>query len=233
MLHTLSIYFEILIYTLAPPPEDPCNPSPCGINTICTSSGANAICKCLPKFFGSPFSGGCRPECTISTDCPSNKACLDMKCVDPCPGICGFAAQCNVINHSPVCSCPPPLVGDPFVLCKEQPREVDPCNPSPCKVNGNCRVVNNAAVCSYPECVINQDCPRDRACFAHKCKDPCIRACGVNALCQAINHRAVCSCPGNYVGAPEVECKAPERKYYHIFSIYIAEYKDMFKTNIS
>lgn len=85
---------------------------------------------------------------------------------------------------------------------------VDPCNPSPCQGNGQCRIHNGAATCIYPECVINQDCPRDKACFGQKCRDPCsIDACGINALCNAINHKAVCTCPPGYVGSPHIDCR--------------------------
>ncbi|KAF7276317.1 hypothetical protein GWI33_010508, partial [Rhynchophorus ferrugineus] len=101
------------------PPKNPCSPNPCGINTACRTSGDNAICECLPGFFGNPNIGGCRPECTVSSDCARDKACVNTRCVDPCPGVCGFQAICNVINHSPVCSCPQPLIGDPFTLCSE------------------------------------------------------------------------------------------------------------------
>lgn len=92
--------------------QDPCNPSPCGSNSICE----NGQCRCLPEYHGDPYSG-CRPECVLSTDCPRDKACVRNKCVDPCPGICGQNAQCTVINHIPTCSCLPGFVGNAFVLC--------------------------------------------------------------------------------------------------------------------
>jgi hypothetical protein len=210
-----------------PVKSDPCNPSPCGPNARCTVGPNGATCECLPGYFGSPYSG-CRPECVLSADCPRDKACVRQKCVDPCPGVCGYSAKCNVVNHSPICTCPAPLTGDPFVECKNMPGNYkksmklwtdidvfaflcaeirDPCNPSPCSVNGQCRVVNGAAACYYPECVINQDCARDKACFAQKCKDPCVDACGFNALCQVVNHNPVCSCPAGFMGSARVECK--------------------------
>lgn len=38
---------------------------------------------------------GCRPECVLSSDCPSDKACIRNKCKDPCPGVCGLNAECS------------------------------------------------------------------------------------------------------------------------------------------
>lgn len=102
--------------------QDPCIPSPCGPNTQCRKVNDNAVCSCLPGFQG-VASGtiGCRPECVISPDCPRNRACVNNKCVDPCPGVCGYLAVCHVVNHSPICSCPPQYNGDPFVECQQIP----------------------------------------------------------------------------------------------------------------
>ena len=190
-----------------PTPKDPCYPSPCGLNTVCRASGDKAICECLPEFKGSPFGKGCYPECTINSDCPRDKTCVNRKCVDPCPGVCGYRAECHAINNSPVCACPANMVGDPFVECKDAPRDqTDPCNPSPCRSNGFCRVINGVASCQYPECVVNSDCSSNRACYNQKCRDPCVGACGLNAICNVINHQPVCSCPSRYVGSPFVQC---------------------------
>jgi len=82
----------------------------------------------------------------------------------------------------------------------------DPCNPSPCGSNGQCRVIGKVASCVYPECIINQDCPRDKACFTQKCQDPCRDVCGLNAICQVVNHNALCSCPPGYYGEPKQQC---------------------------
>ena len=54
------------------------------------------------------------PECVEDSECPSELACTGEKCRDPCPGVCGPAAQCDVDNHSAVCSCQPGYTGDPY-----------------------------------------------------------------------------------------------------------------------
>lgn len=59
----------------------------------------------------------CRPECASSSECSLDKACINQKCVDPCPGVCGRNARCQVTNHNPICSCSPGFRGDPFVQC--------------------------------------------------------------------------------------------------------------------
>lgn len=99
--------------------QDPCLPSPCGPNSLCQPVGQIPSCTCLPNYFGSP--PNCRPECTINSECPSNKACIQNKCIDPCPGSCGFNAKCTIFNHLPICSCFDGYTGDPFDNCHQQP----------------------------------------------------------------------------------------------------------------
>lgn len=94
---------------------NPCQPSPCGPNSQCREVNKQAVCSCLPNYHGSPPS--CRPECVINSECSINKACVNQKCIDPCPGSCGLNAQCQVINHSPICSCKSDETGDPFTRC--------------------------------------------------------------------------------------------------------------------
>jgi len=91
---------------------DPCSGSPCGSNARCN----NGICTCLPEYFGDPYLG-CRPECVFSADCSADRACIRNKCVDPCPGTCGRNSLCNVINHTPMCSCPSGTTGNAFISC--------------------------------------------------------------------------------------------------------------------
>ena len=58
---------------------DPCNPSPCGINTECRERQGAASCTCLPGLQGNPCIE-CKPECSINPDCPINLACIRNKC---------------------------------------------------------------------------------------------------------------------------------------------------------
>lgn len=128
LIPTKSKKFTISCMTCATPnilveiqPVNSCNPSPCGPNSQCREVNGQAVCSCLPEYIGSP--PGCRPECTVSSECPLNKACIKQKCSDPCPGTCGLGANCETINHSPICSCPEDLTGDPFTKCYPLPRK--------------------------------------------------------------------------------------------------------------
>lgn len=112
-LHDWNTYF--LFLTAVEVPTNPCVPSPCGPNSICKEINGHAVCTCLQNFVGSPPS--CRPECVVSSDCPQDKACMNQKCTDPCSGTCGTNARCQVVNHNPICSCPPGFTGDPFLRC--------------------------------------------------------------------------------------------------------------------
>lgn len=104
------------------PAQNPCVPSPCGLNAQCepTSNGA-AKCTCLPNYIGAPPQ--CRPECSSNNECLRDLACINFKCKDPCPGSCGINARCLVVNHVPNCVCLERFVGDPFTICRELPRK--------------------------------------------------------------------------------------------------------------
>lgn len=106
---------KIFIAAVREKPINPCQPSPCGPNSQCHEVNFQAVCSCLPSYVGSP--PGCRPECTVNSECAQNKACIKQKCSDPCPGTCGLNANCQVINHSPICSCTIKFTGDPFIRC--------------------------------------------------------------------------------------------------------------------
>lgn len=103
-----------------PSVRNPCQPSPCGPNSVCRENNGQAVCSCLPEFRGSP--PGCRPECVVSAECPPDRVCVNQKCTDPCPDPCGRGAICRVINRSPICTCQQGYTGDAFTICFPLPR---------------------------------------------------------------------------------------------------------------
>lgn len=112
---------QIISFILAQDPmsTDACRPNPCGPNSQCREINNQATCSCLPNYFGEP--PNCRPECVLSSDCTSDKACVNQKCVNPCPGPCGKMAECRVFNHNSICSCGSGFTGDPFTRCYLKP----------------------------------------------------------------------------------------------------------------
>lgn len=97
---------------------------------------------------------------------------MNNKCVDPCPGVCGQNAECQVINHLLTCSCNPNFEGDPFTACQPvkskslymkcwnfvlrkgkdnvlyYAERINPCNPSPCGPYSSCQEIGDQASCS-------------------------------------------------------------------------------------
>lgn len=229
----MQVSLELIVYiyyTLALP--DPittvrppsCVPSPCGPNSNCHMVSGTPACSCLENYIGLP--PNCKPECVLNSECPSQQACIQQRCKDPCPGSCGFEATCHVLNHVPICTCEEGFEGDPFVQCKPKAIAVTPierrfCSRSPCGANAEC--INESEECRCiaeyqgnpyegcrPECSTNADCSRDRACLRSKCVNPCPGTCGQNALCEVVNHIPICSCPTGYTGDPFTNCRLAE-----------------------
>lgn len=118
----------------------------------------------------------------------------------------------------------------------------DPCHPSPCGANAVCKERNGAGSCTClleyvgdpytgcrPECVLNSECPQNKACVNNKCVNPCAGVCGANAECRVINHAPSCSCISGHVGNPLVAChpapklprkRAPSLTVFFKFIIY-------------
>lgn len=213
---------KILIeLTAVTPPrnnERPCEPSPCGPNARCREVNGEPQCACLENYFGTP--PACRPECVINPDCPSNRACINQRCQDPCEGSCGENAECKVTNHAAICTCSSGYTGNAFVQCVlREVSIVNPCDPSPCGANAICQRKENAGACiciddyhgnpyegCLPECTLSSDCQTNKACLRNKCVDPCPGVCGPNAQCSVINHLPTCTCQPGYEGDPFGGC---------------------------
>lgn len=96
---------------------NPCNPSPCGPNSLCRIVSDHPVCSCLENTFGNP--PNCHYECLVNSDCSQEKVCSKGKCISPCLQLCGKNAICTVYNHNPTCHCMHNYEGDPFTQCHE------------------------------------------------------------------------------------------------------------------
>lgn len=209
-------------------PTNPCEPNPCSINSQCSVIDTNRYkCSCIPPYRGDPYNTGCTPECTTNSDCPYDLSCHNYVCRDPCPGVCGKKAYCEVNNHVVNCQCEPGYIGNAFEGCKKEPITPivpqNPCSPerNPCGPNSQCiESSDGRPVCSClpemrgsppscrPECLVNSDCQSSEACIQRKCLNPCKTSgsCGINSECRVHNHNIYCTCKPNYVGDPFVMC---------------------------
>lgn len=225
---------------------NPCQPSPCGPNSKCklTTDGSQPVCTCSSEFIGTP--PNCRPECTSSSECDALKACINRRCTNPCPGVCGQNAECQVRNHSPICACRSGFTGDAFIRCTRiniivpnitepvpiQPK--NPCLPTPCGPNSQCKIGRNGqASCSClpnyigapptcrPECSINEECDTQMACINQKCADPCPGSCGLNTQCIVWVHTPMCTCLPGYTGDPFSSCNPLQKPPSKVFCSYL------------
>lgn len=207
---------SIVMHTYAQEVTHPCQPSPCGPNAVCKELNRAGSCTCLTDYIGNPYEG-CRPECTVNTDCSPNKACIRNKCLDPCPGSCSPHATCVVVSHLPTCTCPVGYTGDPFRQCVYQEgmfyfyfpttahyyiltmylkkyfitvqnEPPTPCTPNPCGPNSECRAVNGQSVCS---CMIGYNG------IPPGCRPECTVSseCATNKAC--VNQKCVNPCPNH------------------------------------
>ena len=155
----------------------------------------------------------CYTECTRHNDCASNKACVRLRCQDPCfepnPNVCGQGATCKfsddkkfsivisktylgeATNHKAVCSCPRGYTGDPFVSCRRFEKK-DLCTPDPCGPGANCQPGFDRSGVDRPVCT----------CPAGWRGDPLIRCsrgecindseCPLDRACYDYNCRSPC-----------------------------------------
>lgn len=134
-------------------PKHPCDPDPCGHNEICREKNGNAFCQChYAPFLRLPESG-CNSECATKFNCPSDKTCIQSKCVNSCPGDCSQNDECYVFNHKakchsknsrPECSSNNDCASDK--ACDGY-KCVDPCVDH-CVENANCRIVDQQPICT-------------------------------------------------------------------------------------
>ena len=124
-------------------------------------------------------------------DCPSEKACIGVQCVDPCTlrGACGENALCTTVLHRPRCSCPNCHTGRPDQYCKPEPKCEEMSTPRPRDEVAQCQTHN--------------DCHENLACTRNgMCEDPCLVSdlkCDEFKKCMVRNHKPVCVCKFGFV----------------------------------
>lgn len=106
--------------------EIPCaGEHPCAEHAECRVHNHRAICICSPGFVKDHLDR-CVPEeekCRSDYDCPSQQACINDECVNPCNATlpCGVNAECKVLDTLPVrtmiCECKPGYRGNAAVQC--------------------------------------------------------------------------------------------------------------------
>ena len=167
----------------------------CAPTAICTAINHAASCHCPSGFVGDPLVL-CSPkkppieeieyECSVDSDCPSGRACLERDCRNPCYEIspCDATAVCSVVDTVPfrtmICSCREGWVPETDLSCI--PVETT----------------------NIPGCVKDDECTANEACVNRICMNPC--DCGQNAECFLAGHKPVCRCPDGTVGNPQIEC---------------------------
>lgn len=128
---------------------DPCLGA-CGLNADCHVLNHNAICSCLERFTGDPFSV-CN-HYIIEEPITAENQCS--------PNPCGVNAQCN----KGICTCLPEYHGDPYSGCRPEciinmdcernkacirNKCIDPC-PNTCGTSAICQIINHIPMCSCP-----------------------------------------------------------------------------------
>lgn len=175
-----------------------CDDQSCGTQAYCKGTNHQPYCYCRDRMFGDPFveckaDDEPKPECTIDSECPSQLACINQHCDNPCvkANICSRDQKCSVWDTIPlrtlVCTCPSDTVTD---------------------ANGNCKPI----VRPQPACTTHKDCPYTDQCVRGTCINACrVENCGLNAQCLAENHLAKCTCSPEYEGNPHIECSLSPR----------------------
>lgn len=162
---------------------------PCSYNAACASSARcravahRSQCYCPPGTQGNPLEACVTVGCQSNDDCAQDEACdaVNRVCRQVCtPGVCAPEAFCEGRNHLPICTCRTGTTGDPYVRCREEPRQ--PITPTrECEEDANCR--------SHLTCVNNI------------CVNPCSTGspCSPSQECRVLDtspfRSVVCQCP--------------------------------------
>lgn len=91
-------------------------PPLCGFFSSQKDGPDGPVCACLPGFSGSP--PNCTPQCSVNTDCESDKVCFSFRCTNICGSVCSANSDCKIVNHATICECKEGFEGDAYADCK-------------------------------------------------------------------------------------------------------------------
>ena len=162
--------------------------------------------------------------CSVNEDCPGYSACRQRLCINPCAeeNPCSRNANCKVVNHKAVCSCPDGYIGTPETDCKLR-KYCDWFLKVLLTALSNIYCPQSWFLAEKPECVTDPECPDYLACIRETCQDPCTTlTCGINADCSVSQHRPICACKLNYEGDPYSLCRERKlkNKFYYTCLLY-------------
>ena len=140
-------------------------------------------------------------SCSIDSDCPMDKSCVNRQCQDPCSlrDACGQNAICNVVLHKARCSCPQCHIGRPTLKCvpdpscgttTQRPVAIITTPRSPVKTTPRPTPLPIAVCARDSQCSQNHACNTNLA----ACQDPCVFknvACDPGKRCEVRRHRPV------------------------------------------
>ena len=60
--------------------------------------------------------------CSTNDECPDYTACENRQCINPCAfkNPCASTANCRVVRHNAICTCPDGYVGSPTTSCQRR-----------------------------------------------------------------------------------------------------------------
>lgn len=171
----------------------------CGIGADCYAIDHRPICECPAGLSGDPQNSCILVGCRSDSDCPSERACVNDKCVDPCAnnGPCSSGEECEVRYHKAQCLCAPGFRQISDGICQRERDE---------------------------SCIVDGDCASRLACIGGDCINPCnvTAPCGVNTMCTVLDtlpvRTMICECLPGYQGNAAVQCDKSKykRKLLHI-----------------
>jgi hypothetical protein len=99
-------------------------------------------------------------ECRVHNDCPSNQACNNLRCKNPCSAQnCGAGKECQVLDHTAFCICTDGCNPTASICFKDKGcpsnqacikyKCEDPCAGASCPGNTPCIVEDHKALCKF------------------------------------------------------------------------------------